>query len=278
VLSNFLGAVLRAAIVFLVVAMPSLVLPGTTPEGAELVILLALVLAIFTAIEYSSLYPAMIAFRDAPPFNRLRLFSLAIMLLALSLVASGENDAPLVIVLNALGAVFGQMLETLGSPMTAIIGYLPADGAVIPATQFNAMAGLALFIALAALSIFAVMLRLQKWPDPARAFNVWINLPTFDPTAGGDVINRLMRNARVNAILGFIIAFILPSVGRMVFDHVDVRILTSLHGLVWGIVLWMFLPLSMFMRALAMARIAAMIRDQRARLVTRVAAGGAQLA
>lgn len=277
-LSNFLGAVLRAAIVFLVVAMPSLVLPGTTPEGAELVILLALVLAIFTAIEYSSLYPAMIAFRDAPPFNRLRLFSLAIMLLALSLVASGENDAPLVIVLNALGAVFGQMLETLGSPMTAIIGYLPADGAVMPATQFKAMAGLALFIALAALSIFAVMLRLQKWPDPARAFNVWINLPTFDPTAGGDVINRLMRNARFNAILGFIIAFILPSVGRMVFDHVDVRILTSLHGLVWGIVLWMFLPLSMFMRALAMARIAAMIRDQRARLVTRVAAGGAQLA
>ena len=67
-LSNFLGAVLRAAIVFLVVAMPSLVLPGTTPEGAELVILLALVLAIFTAIEYSSLYPAMIEFRDAPPF------------------------------------------------------------------------------------------------------------------------------------------------------------------------------------------------------------------
>ena len=66
-LSKIVGALLRAAIVVLVVSMPSLVLPGTTPEGAELVVLLALVLAAFTVIEYSSSYPALIEFRDAPP-------------------------------------------------------------------------------------------------------------------------------------------------------------------------------------------------------------------
>jgi len=85
VLSKFVGAFLRAAIVVLVVSMPSLVLPGTTPEGAELVVLLALVLAAFTAIEYSSSYPALIEFRDAPPFNRLRLLSLTLILFVLSL-------------------------------------------------------------------------------------------------------------------------------------------------------------------------------------------------
>ena len=109
-LFKFVGAFLRAAIVVLVVSMPSLVLPGTTPEGAELVVLLALVLAAFTAIEYSSSYPALIEFRDAPPFNRLRLLSLTLILFVLSMVASGVHDSSLVLVLNAIGLLFGQVL------------------------------------------------------------------------------------------------------------------------------------------------------------------------
>jgi hypothetical protein len=62
----------------------------------------------------------------------------------------------------------------------------------------------------------------------------------------------------------------------MVSGHLGVQILTSPHALVWGIALWMFLPLSLFMRALAMVRIAAMIRDRRARLVAAVGVDGAQ--
>lgn len=275
-LSKFVGAFLRAAIVVLVVSMPSLVLPGTTPEGAEFVVLLALVLAAFTAIEYSSSYPALIEFRDAPPFNRLRLLSLTLILFVLSMVASGVHDSSLVLVLNAIGLLFGQVLEYPGSPLAAVIHHLPTQSPFMTPVQVKVMAGLAIFITLSALSIFAILLRTQKWPDPGRAFNVWINLPTFDPTAGGDVINRLIRDARVNAILGFTITFILPTAGLMISDHLGIRILTSSHGLVWGIALWMFLPLSLFMRALAMARIAAMIRVHRARLTAGINMDGAQ--
>ena len=275
-LSKFVGAFLRAAIVVLVVSMPSLVLTGTTPEGAELVVLLALVLAAFTAIEYSSSYPALIEFRDAPPFNRLRLLSLTLILFVLSMVASGVHDSSLVLVLNAIGLLFGQVLEYPGSPLAAVIHHLPTQSPFMTPVQVKVMAGLAIFITLSALSIFAILLRTQKWPDPGRAFNVWINLPTFDPTAGGDVINRLIRDARVNAILGFTITFILPTAGLMISDHLGIRILTSSHGLVWGIALWMFLPLSLFMRALAMARIAAMIRVHRARLTAGINMDGAQ--
>ena len=275
-LSKFVGAFLRAAIVVLVVSMPSLVLTGTTPEGAELVVLLALVLAAFTAIEYPSSYPALIEFRDAPPFNRLRLLSLTLILFVLSMVASGVHDSSLVLVLNAIGLLFGQVLEYPGSPLAAVIHHLPTQSPFMTPVQVKVMAGLAIFITLSALSIFAILLRTQKWPDPGRAFNVWINLPTFDPTAGGDVINRLIRDARVNAILGFTITFILPTAGLMISDHLGIRILTSSHGLVWGIALWMFLPLSLFMRALAMARIAAMIRVHRARLTAGINMDGAQ--
>ncbi len=218
----------------------------------------------------------MIEFRDAPPFNRLRLLSLTLILFVLSMVASGVHDSSLVLVLNAIGLLFGQVLEYPGSPLAAVIHHLPTQSPFMTPVQVKVMAGLAIFITLSALSIFAILLRTQKWPDPGRAFNVWINLPTFDPTAGGDVINRLIRDARVNAILGFTITFILPTAGLMISDHLGIRILTSSHGLVWGIALWMFLPLSLFMRALAMARIAAMIRVHRARLTAGINMDGAQ--
>lgn len=272
----FLGAVMRAAIVVMVVATPSLMLPGTTPEGAELAMLLALVLAGFTASEYSSHYPAMIEFRDAPPFNRLRLISLCLMVFALSLVARGADGSSLVLLLSVLGLLVGQVLTYSGGPLAAIVQYVPMHTEVLSAFQIKAMAGIAFFIACVVLGIFALMLRMKRWPDPAHAFNVWINLPTFDPTAGADVINRLIRDARVNAILGFVITFILPTVGLMMSDHFEIHVFTSLHGVVWGVALWMFLPLSLFMRALALARIAAMIREQRARLVASINSDGPQ--
>jgi len=276
VLSRFVGAVLRACIVVLVVSLPALVLPGTTQEGAELVVLVALVLGMFTAIEYSSPYPALIEFRDAPPFNRVRLLSLVVMLLCLSLVAGGNHVSSLVLVLNAVGVLFGHVLEYPGSPMAALIHHLPTEAPPVSPVQVKVMSGLSIFVCLAALCSFSIMLRTDKWPHRGQSFNVWINLPTFDPTAGGDVINRLIRDARVNFILGLTIVFILPTVVLMVSDHLNLPVLTSPHGLVWGIALWMFLPLSLFMRALAMVRIASMIRERRARLVAAVGFDAAQ--
>lgn len=274
--SRLVAAILRAAIVVVVVCMPALVLPGTTQEGAELVVLVALVLGVFTAVEYSSTYPALIEFRDAPPFNRLRLLSLVVMLFCLSLVAGENHASSLVLVLNALGVLLGHALEYPGSPLAALIHHLPDDVPTVSPEQVKIMAGLAIFTTLCALCSFAIMLRTDKWPQRGQAFNVWINLPTFDPTAGGDVIARLIRDARVNFIFALTITFILPTVGLMVSGHLGVQILTSPHALVWGITLWMFLPLSLFMRALAMVRIAAMIRDRRARLVAAVGVDGVQ--
>lgn len=275
-LLRLVAAVLRAGIVMLVVCMPSLMLAGTTREGAELVVVLALALGVFTVIEYSACYPAMIEFRDAPPFNRVRLLSLAITLFCLSLVAGGDHGSSLVLVLNALGILFGDALDFPASPLAALIAQLPAEAAPVSAVQVKVMAGLAIFTALSALCVFAILLRSEKWPQRGQAFNVWVNLPTFDPTAGGDVIARLNRDAQVNLLFALAMAALFPTVGLIVFGHLEMQIVTSLHALVWGIALWMFLPLSLMMRALAMMRIASMIRDRRALLVAAVPRDGAQ--
>lgn len=278
-LSRLLGALLRAALVVIVVATPSLLVPGTTEEGAQVAVLVALALALFTAVEYGATFPALIEFRDAPPFNRVRILSLLIVLLCLSLVAGGAGtESSLVLVLNALGLLVGKALEFSWSPVSVLINHLPPEALPVSALQVKVMAGLAMFIMLGALVIFSLLLRLQQWPNRDRPFNVWINLPTFDPTTGGDVVTRLLRDARVNIILGFSTTFILPVVGLTVTDHFSLQVLASPHAMVWGIALWMFLPLSMFMRGLAMARVADMIRDRRARLVASVLEDAPQVA
>lgn len=278
VLSRLLGALLRAVLVVVVISTPSLLIPGTTEEGAQVVMLIALALGAFTVVEYGATYPALIEFRDAPPFNRVRILSLFVMLIVLSLVAGGGSDSTFILVLNALGLLLGHALEFAWSPMSVVLTHLPADAPPVSELQVKVMAGLAIFITLTALVIFALLLRLQHWPNRGQAFNVWVNLPTFDPTTGGDVVPRLIRDARVNIILGLTATFILPIVGLEIADHFELLLLTSPQVMVWGIALWMFLPLSTFMRGLAMARIADMIRERRSRLVASVMSDAPRLA
>lgn len=278
-LSRVLGALLRALLVVVVIATPSLLIPGTTEEAAQVVTLVALALGGFVLAEYSATYPALLEFRDAPPYNRVRILSLFVMLIALSLVARepiGTGTTSLPIVLKALGLWLGQAMDFGWSPLAVVLAHLPAEAAPVGPRQVIAMAGLALVTALCGLAVFAVLVRWHHWPHRGQPFNVWINLPTFDPTMGGDVVTRLIRDARVNFMLAILATFILPVAGLRVAGHFDPLILTSPRVMVWGIALWMFLPLSMAMRGLAMMRVAQMIRSRRARLVAEVVSDAPQ--
>ena len=113
------------------------------------------------------------------------------------------------------------------------------------------------------LAFFVVILKLVGWPSRNVAFNVWVNLPTFDPTTGGDVVERLERDARVNLALGFLLPFLVPAVVKVASAGFEPLTLTSPQTLIWTMAAWAFLPASLFMRGIAMARIAEMIRQKR---------------
>lgn len=272
--AQLIGAVARAMIVMLVVATPSLLLPGTTSEGAQMATLIGLALALFICAEYASRYPAMIEFRDAPPFNRVRFLTLFLTLFCLSYVTRSGSEEPstLVLVLSALGLLVGRALDFTWSPLRVMMEHLPDDVSDVTALDIQILAGLAVFIMLAGLSVFLTLVRLQHWPNRGSAFNVWINLPTFEPTQGGDVVTRLTRDARVNVILGFTLPFVIPYVYVRAAEVVELDFMSSAHALVWGITLWVFLPFSMLMRGVAMSRIADMIALRRARLTAAVSA------
>lgn len=266
-ISKHAGAALRAIVVMVVIATPSLLIPGTHAETTQIVTLLAIFAAIFTYSEYASTYPGLIEFRDAPPFNRVRVIFVFVTLFLLSLIVSGgPGTSTLTLVVNAAGFVVGKALEFPYSPVTMVLDNLGETASSADRVRVQIMAGIAALTGLVTLTVFAILIRMNHWPSRDQAFNVWINLPTFDPTTGGDVVTRLTRDSRINAAIGLALLFIMPVMMHVGFAQLDLEIIRYPQSLVWAVMLWMFLPVSLFMRGMAMARIADMIDARRRRL------------
>lgn len=258
------GVLTRALLVMILVIMPSVILPGITADTKQMVALVALFAGVLTFVEYRSVYPGLIEFRDAPPFNRIRFLMLFAMIFFLSIVCAGkENPTTFSRLLEALGILFGSAMDFPYSPVR-LATLMMADGASPEQiATVRLAAGSTYLISLISLAFFVVVLKLVGWPSRNQAFNVWINLPTFDPTSGGDVVERLERDARVNLALGFLLPFLVPAMVKIAAAGFEPLALTSPQTLIWTMAAWAFLPASLFMRGIAMARIAEMIRAKR---------------
>ena len=265
VFSRLTGAIVRMILVMVLVATPSLVLVDVSADTKQMVALVALFAGMLTFVEYNATYPSLVEFRDASPFNRVRFLMLLATVFCLSAIERGKVVAStLTEFTDAVGTLIGVSMDFPYSPVR-LATLMVADSA--SAEQIGAIrtaAGMAYLISLISLGIFVVLLKVAGWPNRGKAFNVWVNLPTFDPTVGGDVVARLMRDARVNIALGFLLPFLTPAVvkiGSMGFEPLT---LTSPQTLIWTLTAWAFLPASLFMRGIAMGRIADMIQQSRA--------------
>jgi hypothetical protein len=94
---------------------------------------------------------------------------------------------------------------------------------------------------------------------------VWLNLPLFDPTGGGDVLARLKRDSSVNIVLGFLLPFLAPAAFKLVVLVVGPVSITSPQTLIWVMTAWAILPANLVMRGIALHRIAGMIEEKRRR-------------
>ena len=248
----------------LLIATPTLILPAQPQETAQIVTLIALFSGVMILVEYASTYPSLVEFRDAPPFNRVRFMSLLVTVFLGAIVVRGQFETTaLTEFVTAIGGLIGLAMDFPWSPVRLVIEVFPEGSDVKSLELIRALAGISYLTSLISLSIFAVLLRLYGWPARDRTFNVWINLPTFDPTAGGDVVSRLVRDARINILLGFALPFCIPLVMNSAAMLFDPSAVSSSQTLIWMIATWAFLPASLFMRGIAMGRIAEMIREQR---------------
>ncbi|WP_242500433.1 hypothetical protein [Tropicimonas sp. IMCC6043] len=272
--SKATSAFTRAILVMVVILLPSLLVPNAGADSSQIVVLVALACGLLTLSEYSTVYPSLVEFRDAPPFNRIRYLSLFLTVFFLSVLARGQYDpSGLTLFIQAIGSLIGQALDFPYSPVRLVILSLPEGATPAQIHAVRSAAGMAYLISLFALTFFYLILRLYNWPSRSGAFNVWINLPTFDPTAGGDVVDRLNRDARVNTALGFLLPFLIPAIGKAAAAIFDDVMLTDAQTMIWMVALWAFLPLSLFMRGIAMSRVADMILEIRRRSTAPAANG-----
>ncbi|MFV0332499.1 MAG: hypothetical protein ACK5JR_00265 [Tropicimonas sp.] len=266
----------RALLVAVVILLPSMLVPGVGDDTTQIMVLIAMACALLTFVEYASVYPGLIEFCDAPPFNRIRYLALFATLYILSVLARGQAEPTEASALfEVIGARIGYMLDFPYSPVRLVLLSLPESASEADIAIIRAGAGLAYLIAVLALVLFYAILKLQNWPSRSGAFNVWVNLPTFDPTAGGDVVDRLRRDAVINVSLGFLLPFLIPAFGQAAASLFGNAVLSGSQTMIWMVSLWAFLPLSLLMRGVAMSRVAQMILEMRHRTGTRTGSGAA---
>jgi len=248
------------------IAMPSLLLPDSATGSTEVVALMALLGAMLTFAEYYSSFPSFIEFRDAPPLNRMRFFSMLLTVGALSLMARHPSDpTSLTSLMHGLGFTLGNALDFSYSPVHLITLMLPTQSLPETVNMVRAAAGLSYVIGLTSIACFFFAIHVRNWPVANGAFNVWVNLPLFDPTTGGDVVHRLQRDGRVNMVIGVLLPFAIPAAVNLLSGLLSPTVLNNPQSLVWMIGAWGFLPASLLMRGMAMLRVAELIEQKRRR-------------
>ncbi|GAA6188482.1 hypothetical protein NBRC116596_15450 [Litorivita sp. NS0012-18] len=265
-LARTFGAFMRAVLVALLIATPALLLPGVASDTSQIVVLIAILAGLLTYMEYYSLYPSIVEFRFAPPFNRLRFVALFFTVFLLTVICRGITDPTnFTGFVTSLGVILGNAIDFPYSPVRLVVLTLPADASHQLVATVRTAAGIAYLVSLVAMFCFVTMVRIFGWPARGGVFNVWVNLPLFDPTAGGDVLHRLKRDASLNIVLGFLLPFLIPAVIKAAADMIDPITMSNPQTLIWTISAWAFLPASMIMRGIAMSRIADMIEEKRRR-------------
>lgn len=262
--TRIMGALMRGVLVALLIALPSILLPGYTIRSGEFVALMALLAALLTVAEYSSSFPSFVEFRDAPPINRMRFISLFLIILCLSLMTKHVYEpSNFTALFVGLGFLLGNAMDFAYSPVRLVVLVLPQNLPIETVQMARMAAGISYVMAMVTVLSFTLTIRVRNWPIGNGAFNVWVNLPLFDPTTGGDVVHRLLRDGRINVVLGFLLPFAIPAFVKLAADIINPMLITAPHTMIWTIGAWAFLPASILMRGMAMLRIADLIQEKR---------------
>ena len=262
-------------LVFSTIVLPALMLGPNSADGAQISVLVALLAAIFVFAEYASSYPSFVEFRHAPPFNRMRFVMLVLMVICLTLLCrSGDATGLFSGIVRRGAAAIGGLLDLPYSPVRIFVLGLPADSDLALIERARDGAALVYALALTALGTFTLLVHVYDWPSRNGAFNVWVNLPLFDPTTGGDVLPRLRRDSYMNIAAGVVLPFLIPVFIRITSGVFDAFTLFDTQAFVWTMVAWAFIPASMIMRGIAMSRVADLIEEKRRRAYARAQHAG----
>lgn len=269
-IASLAGALLRTFFVVLLITTPSLLLPGVRTDTSQMVVIVAFIAGLLIFTEYFGRYPSLVEFRFAPPFNRLKFGFTAVAVLLMTLILRAEE------VSGGLGQWangFATLLDFPYSPVRSFVNIVPANTDQAQIEIVRTLAGLSYLLSLLMVLAFVLVVRLLDWPVRNGSFNVSLNMPLFDPTGGGDVVDRLIRDASINISLGFLLPFLLPLAAFAISNFVERFGFLETQNLIWIICFWAFVPAGMVMRGIALYRISNLINEKRRRAYAKSADG-----
>ena len=274
-LSRLTGALLRAVLIGGAFALPLLIVPADSPGKALVVSILVVSAFFWTFVEYASASPSIIEFRDTPPFNRIRFLTMAAIIFALSHIqAHGETSTPLTTLAFNVGVIVGHSVDFTGSPIWMMTQQFPGTLEPGEYATYLASAGMAYLLALASVIVFMAVFFLQDWPAKSGPFNMWKNLPSFNPSSDTDIVSSLNFDARVNILLGFVLPFLIPWIIGAVFRFIGISLFGDPYLMIWVVSGWAILPAGMIMRGVALSKVSQMIAAQRKVLEAQATAQG----
>ncbi|MCQ0091405.1 hypothetical protein FGD77_06855 [Roseovarius sp. M141] len=246
--------------------MPSLLLTSGAQDTSPIMILIAFIAGLLVFVEYTAQSPSILEFRFAAPYNRIKFTGIAVSVLSLSIIARGGDDpGSLAVLLGELGGAARAALDFPYSPVRLVMMLVPVHAPPGFSDFAEMAAGLCYGVSLVMLVVFVLIVRLLGWPARHGAFNVWMNLPHFDPTGGADVVQKLNREALVNVSLGFAMPFLLPVLVAVLAGVLESGKVLDSKMLIWIICAWAFIPAGLVMRGVAMHRVAELIAAKRRR-------------
>lgn len=241
-----------------VVVIPSLLLPSASQGAVEFSLIIGGIIAMFTLFEYGTQSPGFIDFRFAPPYNRFRAFTIAIQIIVITLVCRavelGLNNATVLDWAQNLAVVLDFKYSPVASAINLILegaGFSDTSAVLLVyTTSISFTVGLGLTL------LFSALLWVFKWPLDRENFNLWVNMPMFQPSEGASVAKRLKRDAVINLIMGIVLIYALPYILVYGFDWLSPDIFESNQVMIWVTALWVFVPSTLLARAAAMLKIA----------------------
>jgi len=261
---RLLGAFIRGLLVLAVVALPAFLLPNASQAAQEISLIIGGIAGAFTLFEYASSHPGLVDFRFAPPYNRIRFVTFAAQVLALIFLCravSGADSFSPQVLAYADQAVAATNIPL--SPVRIAIEMIGEDSSETFRSLLGRAAAVSFVISFASFLFFALTLWLFKWPVGRDNFNLWINLPTFEPTSGRDVERRLFRDGTANLLFGIGLPFVIPVIASRSGGWFDPSVLQNYQPLIWGAALWAFLPASLIIRGAALIKVGWLVKRAR---------------
>ena len=255
---RLLGAIFRALWVVVVAAIPSLLLPSASQGAVEFALIIGAIIGMFTFFEYGSSTPGFVDFRYAPPYNRFRAFTIAMQVVTITLVCRavelGLSDSTLV----DWAQQAAQLFDFQYSPVSMAIDNILSDSRFSDTTAILLVYSIttSFVVGVGMTLAFSLILWVFGWPRDRENFNLWENLPTFQPSDGGSITKRLRRDAYFNVLLGVALIYALPFIPTYGFEWLTVDIFENNQVMVWAATLWVFIATSLIARASAMLKIA----------------------